>query len=62
MAVLEGRSGAAGAADPAGSAIAKFVRLLPSSVAESVAAIRQVTTAQTGLVSEAPTRRPPRPS
>ena len=54
MAVLEGRSGAADAADPAGSAIDKIVRLLPTSVAESVAVTRQVTTAQTGLVSEAP--------
>jgi len=54
MAVLEGRQGATDAADPAGSAIGKIVRLLPASIADSVAAIREVTTAQTGLVSEAP--------
>lgn len=54
MAVLEGRQGATDSADPAGSAIGKIVRLLPVSIAESVAAIRQVTTAQTGLATQAP--------
>lgn len=54
MAVLEGRPGAADAADPVGSAIGKIIRVLPSSLAESVAAIRQVTTAQTGTASEGP--------
>ncbi len=46
MAVLEGRPGAADAADPVGSAIGKIVRVLPASLAESVAAIRQGVTAQ----------------
>lgn len=54
MAVLEGRQGATDSADPASSAIGKIVRLLPVSIAESVAAIRQVTTAQTGLATQAP--------
>lgn len=57
MAVLEGRPGAAVAADtadPVGSAIGKLSRLLPASVAESFTAIRQVTTAQTGSTSMAP--------
>ncbi|GAA1620941.1 WYL domain-containing protein [Kribbella alba] len=54
MAALEGRRGAADTADPVGSAIGKITRLLPSSIADSVAAIRQVITAQTGLVSAAP--------
>jgi predicted DNA-binding transcriptional regulator YafY len=54
MAALEGRPGAADSADPVGSAIGKITRLLPTSLAESVAAIRQVITAQTGLASEAP--------
>jgi len=54
MAVLEGRPGAADAADPVGSAIGKIIRVLPTPLAESVAAIRQVTTAQTGSASEAP--------
>jgi predicted DNA-binding transcriptional regulator YafY len=44
MAVLEGRPGAADAADPVGSAIGKIVRVLPSHVAEPVAAVRQVPT------------------
>ena len=55
MAVLEGRPGAADVADPVGSAIGKIIRVLPNSLAQSVAAIRQVViAAQTGLVSEAP--------
>jgi len=54
MAVLEGRRGATDADDPAGSAIGKIVRLLPTSIAESVAALRGVTTAQTGLATPAP--------
>jgi predicted DNA-binding transcriptional regulator YafY len=54
MAVLEGRPGAADTADPVGSAIGKITRLLPKSLGESVAAMRHVTTAQTGLVSAAP--------
>jgi predicted DNA-binding transcriptional regulator YafY len=54
MAVLEGRPGAADTADPVGSAIGKITRLLPKSLAESVAAMRHVITAQTGLVSAAP--------
>ncbi|MEN3269559.1 WYL domain-containing protein [Pseudonocardia sp.] len=54
MAVLEGRPGAADAADPVGSAIGKIIRVLPTPLAESVAAIRQVTTGQTGSASEAP--------
>lgn len=54
MSVLEGRPSAADTADPVGSALAKIVRLLPSSIAESVAAIRQVSTAQTGSPTTAP--------
>jgi predicted DNA-binding transcriptional regulator YafY len=54
MAVLEGRPGAADAADPVGSAISKIIRVLPNSLAESVAAIRQVITAQTGSASAVP--------
>jgi predicted DNA-binding transcriptional regulator YafY len=53
MAVLEGRAGV-GETDPVGSALGKIVRLLPTSIADSVAAIRQVVTAQTGLNSAAP--------
>lgn len=54
MAVLEGRPGAADAADPVGSAIGKIRRLLPSALAESVAAIRQVITAQTASTAPSP--------
>jgi len=54
MAVLEGRPGAADAADPVGSAIGKISRLLPSALAESVAAIRQVITAQTASTAPSP--------
>ncbi|GAB3676394.1 helix-turn-helix transcriptional regulator [Angustibacter aerolatus] len=51
MAVLEGRPNAGQGdvtGDPVASAIAKLVRLLPAQVAESVTAIRQVTTANAG--------------
>ncbi|MBA3524466.1 MAG: WYL domain-containing protein [Geodermatophilaceae bacterium] len=54
MAVLEGRPGAADAADPVGSAIGKIIRVLPASIAEAVAAIRQVTTAQTASTAAPP--------
>ena len=54
MAVLEGRPGAADATDPVGSAIGKIIRVLPASVAEAVAAIRQVTTAQTASTAASP--------
>ncbi|MGI8613145.1 MAG: helix-turn-helix transcriptional regulator [Nocardioidaceae bacterium] len=54
MAVLEGRPGAADAADPVDGAIGKIIRVLPASLAESVAAVRQVFSAQTGSASEAP--------
>jgi predicted DNA-binding transcriptional regulator YafY len=51
MAVLEGRPGAA---EPVGSAIGKIIRVLPTAVAEAVAAIRQVTTAQTASTAASP--------
>jgi len=54
MAVLEGRPGAADAAEPVGSAIGKIIRVLPTAVAEAVAAIRQVTTAQTASTAASP--------
>ncbi len=54
MAVLEGRPGAADGADPVGSAIGKIIRVLPAAVAEAVAAIRQVTTAQTASTAASP--------
>lgn len=54
MAVLEGRPGAIDVVDPVGSAIGKIIRVLPASLAESVGAIRQVTSAQTGLATAAP--------
>lgn len=54
MAVLEGRPGAAEAADPVGSAIGKITRVLPASLAESVAAIRHVTTAKSSYSYAAP--------
>ena len=54
MAVLEGRLGAADATDPVGSAIGKIIRVLPAAVAEAVAAIRQVTTAQTASTAPSP--------
>lgn len=54
MAVLEGRPGAADATDPVGSAIGKIICVLPATVAEAVAAIRQVTTAQTASTAASP--------
>ena len=54
MAVLEGRPGAADATDPVGSAIGKIIRLLPTPLAEAVAAIRQVSTAQTASTAASP--------
>ncbi|MDQ3457092.1 MAG: WYL domain-containing protein [Actinomycetota bacterium] len=54
MAVLEGRPGAADATDPVGSAIGKIIRLLPTPLAEAVAAIRQVSTAQTASTVASP--------
>lgn len=54
MAVLEGRPGAADATDPVGSAIGKIIRVLPTSLAEAVAAIRQVSTAQTASTAPSP--------
>ena len=54
MAVLEGRPGAVDSADPVGTALGKITRVLPTSLAESVAAIRQVTTTETGFGTHAP--------
>ena len=52
MALLEGRQGATDSADPAGSARLARSFGFYRSIAESVAAIRQVTTAQTGLATD----------
>ncbi len=54
MAVLEARPSAVGGADPVGSAIGKIVRVLPRSVAESVTALRQVSTSRTVTGSPSP--------
>ena len=58
MAVLEGHRGAADPADLVGGALAKIIRVLPTSVAPLVRSIRDITGERTGSAAAGPAESP----